>query len=170
MIETMKITEKVYIVLKTKLDENSNPLTKKQITKEEFFVPHNIKIVQCLNGKLGLLFNDEKQVITSYNISDTIFNLALFDKKFHRVIPCKLVPTEPANIHIGDIVITSPLEYVNTDESTYSNELANITDQFNYAIKVTRTNGVSIQDEDCSILIHGLDDNFVLFKVTPVKL
>ena len=45
MIETTKITEKVYIVLKTKLDENSNPLTKKQITKEEFFVPHNIKMI-----------------------------------------------------------------------------------------------------------------------------
>lgn len=90
---------------------------------KEILVPENIKIVKGCDGKLGLLFNERKQVITSFNV----------------------------------------------DESVKYTDLANITDQRHYVMKVTDENGVSIQDEGCSIRIHGIDTGAVVYKVIPIK-
>ena len=136
---------------------------------KDILVPENIKIVKGCDGKLGLLFNERKQVITSFNVSDTIFDLNSFDTLFHKIIPCKLVPVHDDDIKIGEIFFCCKIEYVNTDESVNYTDLANITDQRHYVIKVTDENGVSIQDEGCSIRIHGIDTGAVVYKVIPIK-
>lgn len=70
---------------------------------KDILVPESIKIVKGCDGKLGLLFNERKQVITSFNVSDTIFDLNSFDTLFHKIIPCKLVPVHDDDIKIGEI-------------------------------------------------------------------
>lgn len=152
-------------------------------------VPENILIVRLKNIKehhiLGLLFN-EKQVIYSYGSENgkPIFFSELYNPKLHDIVKCKLEPYFFDDIKIGEIFISNSIygtdirvrkpidedyddnEYTTKDKISYRSRIDRIDP---YCIKATEENGISIIEDGCAVLIHGLLENRFNYKVVPIN-
>ena len=66
---------------------------------KEILVPENIKIIKYQNNQLGLVFNDNKQVLT---FSEGVYIVQPLDK-LDKFISCRLEKTTFEELHEGDI-------------------------------------------------------------------
>ena len=66
---------------------------------KDILVPECIKIIKYQNNQLGLVFNDNKQVLT---FSEGVYIVQPLDK-LDKFIPCKLIETRFEELHEGDI-------------------------------------------------------------------
>lgn len=127
---------------------------------KEILVPESIKIIKYHNNQLGLVFNDNKQVLT---FLEGVYIVQPLDKS-DKFIPCKLIETRFKELQDGDI-------FFDGNTKQYLNTL------LFYNIKIGSDRYIYIDTDD-----NPIHDNYsisnnsyyheeekIIYKVIPIK-
>lgn len=146
---------------------------KKQIPSEEFLewfenkniiVPKNIKIIKYQNEQLGIVFPNDKQVLT-FDKTNNIYIVQPLDK-LNTPIKCELIETTWKDINIGECICMYVYEY-NKHEILKKIQ--------NYGIKYTKNKLLTlnpVDDTSSEIFIdddYNHEDIFRVYKIVPIK-
>lgn len=120
----------------------------------DIIVPENIKIIKYQHNRLGLVFNDNKQVLT---FSEGVYIVLPLDK-WDKFISCRLEKTNFEDLKDGDLF------YDNSIES--QQRLVVIR---NYKIKIKNTDTISISSNNGIILDSCHNMQSKVYKLIPIK-
>lgn len=118
---------------------------------KDILVPENIKIIKYQNNQLGLVFNDNKQVLT---FSEGVYIVQPLDK-LDKFISCRLEETIFEELEVGEMFFQRENPCDDTlDEIIF------------YSIKKDKQNYVYISDTDVNVLEI---DSQIVYKLIPIK-
>lgn len=144
--------EKQQLINAVEKQENKHWNESTKTFELQILVPENIKIIKYQNNQLGLVFNDNKQVLT---FSEGVYIVQPLDK-LDKFIPCRLEKTTFEKLEVGEIFISVK---------------SNIKDLMSYDIKLSDNKLCYIAtNTEISILdFNNLGDNIYFYKLIPIK-
>lgn len=121
---------------------------------KDILVPESIKIIKYQNNQLGLVFNDNKQVLT---FSEGVYIVHSVNR-YENAFKCKLVAIRFKDLKDGDLF------YDNSIESKQR-----LVDIRNYKIKIKNTDTISISSNNGIILDSCYNMQSIVYKLIPIK-